>query len=106
MARRNVSNELRLDSDAFDHAASTFEAQADALLGLADSIDATFDNLRQKWDSQAGDVFFERLECNLIDCIKKYADAISTRGGKLRSAATKYDAVFAAANELAAERYG
>ncbi len=63
---------LHLDQDAFQVACSGLEEKCRNLEALSGQIQSSFEQLRQDWDSQAGKLFFERFENDLIKNLDQF----------------------------------
>lgn len=96
---------LYLDKEAFDLASRELEAKKAELESLRSSIEASFEQLKKDWDSDAGKEFFNRFEKDLMDNLKKYALVFEYMSKNLSTASQKYDEVFRAADAVASVQY-
>ena len=99
--------DLYLDQDAFSTAKRELANYigTDGLEGLATKIEASFEQLRIDWDSDAGKKFFERFENDLINNLNKYAIVFRHINENLLTASGKYEEVFRAAEAVAQSQY-
>ena len=86
--------DFMIDSDAFAQASSVLTAKCQELENLRSNIEASFEQLKQDWDSDAGKAFFARFENDL-----------EHMSGNLTAASQKYEEVFRAADAVAEVQY-
>ncbi len=92
---------LHLDQDAFQAACSGLEEKCRNLEALSGQIQSSFEQLRQDWDSQAGKLFFERFENDLIKNLDQFTVVMEHMNQNLSSASQQYEEVFEAAEAVA-----
>lgn len=98
-------NEIVLNRQAFSTAVTQVSQQAAALRNLSRAIDASFNELKQNWNSAAGRAFFAKFDNELLKHIDQYADKLQARVGALTQVRSRYEEVFGAADDVAGVRF-
>jgi uncharacterized protein YukE len=93
--------DLYLDQDAFERGKNDLKTKCEELRALRRDISASFDQLRQDWDSEAGREFFARFENDLLANLEKHSTVFEYMSTNLSTASYKYDEVFRAADSVA-----
>ncbi|MBE6901018.1 MAG: hypothetical protein E7478_00930 [Ruminococcaceae bacterium] len=97
--------DLLIDKDALDNASTKLNQQCEELRQLRTTLEASFDQLRKDWDSDAGKQFFERFQSDLLDNLDDYVHVFEYMSKNLSTASTMYDEVFREADALAQMEY-
>ncbi|MCI8287288.1 MAG: hypothetical protein HFH89_06465 [Lachnospiraceae bacterium] len=97
--------DFMIDSDAFAQASSVLTAKCQELENLRSNIEASFEQLKQDWDSDAGKAFFARFENDLLKNLEYHAKVFEHMSGNLTAASQKYEEVFRAADAVAEVQY-
>lgn len=97
--------DLTIDQDAFRWASKELEGKRKELKELSDTLQASFEQLKMDWDSDAGRQFFVRFENDLISNLKKYSDVFEYMSKNLSIASEKYEEVFRAAEAVVKAQY-
>lgn len=94
--------DLYLDQEAFQHARSQLAGYlGDAgLKGLSANIRDSFEQLKKDWDTEAGDIFFEHFEQDLLENLNKHELVFEQIYKILMTASTMYEEVFSAAQRV------
>ena len=98
-------NEIVLNRDLFRTTSNQLAAEVNALRSLRVSINNSFAQLRQDWNSAAGRAFFAKFENELLNHIDQYANKLNTRAAALNNVTNRYEEVFRAADNVANARY-
>lgn len=91
---------LHLDQEAFQKACSGLDQKCSDLLELTKKIKDSFSQLQMDWDSEAGKLFFDRFQNDLIKNMENYAHVFEHMSQNLASASNQYQAVFDAADAV------
>ncbi len=97
--------DLMLDKDAFAQAARELKGKCEELKTLRSNIQASFEQLKKDWDSDAGKQFFDRFENDLLKNLEDYSKVFEHMSGNLSTASQKYEEVFRAADAVANVQY-
>lgn len=97
--------DLMLDQDAFSDASEKLKGKCEELRTLRSNIQASFEQLKKDWDSDAGRQFFARFENDLMKNLDDYSDVFEYMSNNLSTASQKYEEVFRAADAVADLQY-
>lgn len=97
--------DLMLDKDAFLQASRELKSKCEELRKLRSNIQASFEQLKKDWDSDAGKQFFARFENDLIKNLDDYSKVFEYMSKNLSTASQKYEEVFGAADAVANVQY-
>jgi WXG100 family type VII secretion target len=97
--------DLLLDKDAFSQASRELKTKCEELKTLRSNIQASFEQLKKDWDSDAGRQFFARFENDLMKNLDDYSKVFEYMGQNLSTASQKYEEVFRAADAVASAQY-
>ena len=97
--------DFMIDSDAFAQASGVLETKCEELKDLRSNIEASFEQLKKDWDSDAGRQFFARFENDLLKNLEDYAKVFEHMSANLTAASQKYEEVFRAADAVADVQY-
>lgn len=96
---------LLLDKDAFSKASRELQAKSEELKTLRSNIEASFEQLKKDWDSDAGKQFFDRFENELIKNLEEYKQVFEYMSANLQIASDKYEEVFRVADTVLDTQY-
>ncbi len=97
--------DLYLDKDAFEKGSQTLEQKKTELQDLRQKIEQNFAQLKQDWKSDAGTVFFQRFENDLLGNLDAHITVLEYMHRNLSTASQKYDEVFRDADAVASAQY-
>jgi WXG100 family type VII secretion target len=97
--------DLLVNRDAFSQASRDLQAKCQELRTLRTNINASFDQLRIDWDTDAGRKFFERFESILLKNLEDYSNVFEYMSKNLTIASQRYEEVFNAADNVANVQY-
>ena len=97
--------DLYIDQDCLTDASRSLMQQRTDILRLKGEIEASFTQLKVEWDSEAGKLFFQKFEDDLIKNLERYATVFEYMSKNLSTASQKYDEVFRAADAVASAQY-
>ena len=98
-------NDLVLDDEAFLQASKELAAKCEELGRLHTNLVCTFEQLRTDWDTDAGKIFFQRFDDDLLKNLDKYTLVFEHMSKNLSTALQKYEEVFRAADTVADAQY-
>lgn len=93
--------DLYINKDAFNSACNKLKKCSSEMSDLCSSIEASFEQLRKDWNSEAGEKFFSKFEDELMKNLKNYVSVFEYMSINLSTASSQYDEVFRAADKLA-----
>lgn len=97
--------DLYIDQDYLaDGSRKLAEKQKD-MEKLRTEIKLSFEQLRKEWDSEAGRLFFEKFEEDLLKNLDRYVTVFEYMSQNLSTASQKYDEVFRAVDAVASAQY-
>lgn len=97
--------DLMIDQTAFEQASNELRSKCQELRELRRSIETSFAQLKLEWDTDAGKVFFNRFENDLLKNLEKYSTVFEYMSTNLITSMHKYEEVFGAANTVANSQY-
>lgn len=97
--------DLYIDKDSLEDGSRALNGQKKEMEKLKTDIKASFEQLRKDWDSEAGKLFFEKFQDDLIQNLDRYITVFEYMSENLSIASRKYDEVFRAADTVAAAQY-
>jgi WXG100 family type VII secretion target len=97
--------DLYIDKDSLENGSHALITQKEEMENLKTDIEASFEQLRKDWDSQAGKLFFAKFEDDLIQNLDRYITVFDYMNKNLSTASQKYDEVFRAADTVASSQY-
>lgn len=96
---------LYIDKDSLENGSCALINQIKEMETLKRDIMASFEQLRKDWDSEAGKLFFAKVDDDLIQNIDRYITVFDYMSKNLSTASRKYDEVFRAADTVALSQY-
>lgn len=97
--------DLYVDQDYLMDGSKKLLADRDRMEQLETEISASFQQLRQEWDSEAGRMFFEKFENDLLKNLKQYVAVFEHMSRNLSAASQKYEEIFKAVETVALAQY-
>ena len=97
--------DLYIDKDVMEEAQRALFQQSERLGQIRSEISKLFILLRMEWDSEAGNIFVEKFEDDLIRNLERYETVLSYISSNLITASQKYDEVFRAADAVSSAQY-
>ena len=89
-----MNTDLAFDTEVMRSCASRYGDVAETLEGLAMDLDNCLSELKDKgWTTPAGTAFYEMVNTDWIENIKKIVNLLNTLDKILVNSATKYDAL-------------
>lgn len=89
-----MNTDLAFDTDVMRSCANRYADVAETLEKLANDLDNCLVELKEKgWTTPAGTAFYEMVNTDWIENIKKYVNLLKTLDRILVSSASKYDAL-------------
>lgn len=97
--------DLYLDQDYLTDGSLSLMKKRGEMEQLKTEIKMSFEQLRQEWDSDAGLLFFQKFEDDLLKNLDRYITVFEYMSKNLSTASQKYDEVFRAADAVASAQY-
>lgn len=97
--------DLKIDQSALEKASQGLKDACQELQDLRKDIERSFEQLKREWDTDAGIVFFERFEDDLLNNLAKYSTVFDHMSTNLTTSMHKYEEVFREANIVANSQY-
>ena len=97
--------DLMIDQSALEQSSNELRRKCQELRELRNSLEMSFLRLKSEWDTDAGKVFFDRFENDLIRNLEKYSTVFEYMSTNLITSMHKYEEVFGAANTVANSQY-
>lgn len=96
---------LYLDQDYLVDGSRSLRDKSGEMERLQAEIKMSFEQLRKEWDSEAGRLFFQKFEYDLMKNLGRYITVFEYMSENLSTASQKYDEVFRAADAVASAQY-
>lgn len=97
--------DLYIDQDYLADGCRALTGKRDEMERLRADIKSSFEQLRKEWDSEAGRLFFEKFEADLLENLDRYVIVFEYMSQNLSTASQKYDEVFRAVDAVASAQY-
>lgn len=97
--------DLYIDKNSLENGSHALIEQKGEMEKLKTDIEASFEQLRKDWDSEAGKLFFAKFEDDLIQNLDRYITVFDYMNKNLLTASRKYDEVFRAVDTVASSQY-
>lgn len=97
--------DLYLDQDYLVDGSRSLMNKRGEMEKLQTEIKMSFEQLRKEWDSDAGLLFFQKFEDDLLKNLGRYITVFEYMSKNLSTASQKYDEVFRAADAVASSQY-
>ena len=97
--------DLYIDQDHLAAGSRDLAKQQEQMKDLRSEIKTLFEQLRKEWDSEAGRLFFEKFEEDLLKNLDRYVIVFEYMSQNLSTASQKYDEVFRAVDTVASAQY-
>lgn len=97
--------DLYIDQDCLANGSKALAEKREEMERLKTDIKLSFEQLHKEWDSQAGRLFFEKFEEDLIKNLDRYVIVFGYMSENLSAASQKYDEVFRAVDAVASAQY-
>lgn len=97
--------DLYLDQDYLADGSRSLMDKRGEMEKLRTEIKMSFEQLRKEWDSDAGLLFFQKFEDDLLKNLDRYITVFEYMSKNLSTASQKYDEVFRAADAVASAQY-
>lgn len=97
--------DLYIDQDYLSDGSRALADKRDEMERLRSDIKTSFEQLRKEWDSEAGRLFFEKFEEDLLKNLDRYVIVFGYMSQNLSTASQKYDEVFRAVDTVASAQY-
>ena len=97
--------DLYVDKDILEEAQKALSQQCERMQQIRSEVSKLFILLRSEWDSEAGNLFVEKFEDDLIRNLEKHEIILSHMSSNLSTASSKYDEVFRAADTVSSAQY-
>lgn len=97
--------DLYIDQDYLSDGSRALADKRDEMERLRSDIKTSFEQLRKEWDSEAGRLFFEKFEEDLLKNLDRYVIVFEYMSQNLSVASQKYDEVFKAVDAVALAQY-
>lgn len=97
--------DLYIDQDYFVDGSRFLAEKCDEMKQLRSEIKTSFEQLRKEWDSEAGRLFFEKFEEDLLKNLDRYVIVFEYMSQNLLTASQKYDEVFRAVDTVTSAQY-
>ena len=97
--------DLYIDQDYLADGSRALADKRDEMEQLRSEIKTSFEQLRKEWDSEAGRLFFEKFEEDLLKNLDRYVIVFGYMSQNLSTASQKYDEVFRAVDAVASVQY-
>lgn len=97
--------DLYIDQDYLADGCRAFTGKRDEMERLRADIKSSFEQLRKEWNSEAGRLFFEKFEADLLENLDRYVIVFEYMSQNLSTALQKYDEVFRAVDAVASAQY-
>lgn len=91
---------LYLDKDALDKAKTNYSTYAQDMRNLKTNLEVAVDDIRDGWQSDAGDAFFKKFDDEWKKNFDDYINVINHMSSNMQIAKNKYQAVFDEADKL------
>lgn len=91
---------LYLDKDALDKAKTNYSTYAQDMTTLKTKLENAVDDIRNGWQSSAGDAFFKKFDDEWKKNFDDYINAINHMSSNMQIAKNKYQEVFDEADKL------
>ena len=97
--------DLYIDQDYLADGCRALTGKRDEMERLRADIKSSFEQLRKEWNSEAGRLFFEKFEADLLENLDRYVIVFEYMSQNLSTALQKYDEVFRAVDAVASAQY-
>jgi len=97
--------DLYIDQDYLAAGSKGLAGERKAMEELRRDIESSFEQLRKEWDSEAGRLFFEKFEEDLLKNLERYVIVFEYMSQNLLTASQKYEEVFRAVDTVASAQY-
>lgn len=97
--------DLIIDQSVLENASNELSSKCQDLRKLRTNLENSFAQLKIEWDTDAGKVFFDRFENDLLRNLEKYSTVFEYMSTNLITSMRKYEEVFGAANTVANSQY-
>lgn len=97
--------DLYIDQDYLTEGSRELARKRGEMKQLKKEIKSSFEQLHKEWDSEAGKLFFEKFETDLIKNLDRYMIVFEYMSQNLSTASRKYDEVFRAVDTVASAQY-
>lgn len=91
---------LYLDKDALDKAKTNYSTYAQDMTNLKTKLENAVNDIRNGWQSDAGDAFFTKFDDEWKKNFDDYINVINHMSSNMQIAKNKYQAVFDEADKL------
>lgn len=97
--------DLYIDQDYLADGSRVLAEKRNEMERLRADIKCSFEQLRKEWDSEAGRLFFEKFEEDLLKNLDRYVIVFEYMSQNLLTASQKYEEVFRAVDAVASAQY-
>lgn len=96
---------LVINRSQLESASRTLQNECAELRALRKEIESSFTMLKAEWDTEAGKIFFQRFEQDLLNNLERYSTVFEHMAQNLSTSLQKYEEVFRAADAVADAQY-
>lgn len=91
---------LKINADSLEKTKMTYQEQAQRMIDLKAKLSAAVDDIKDGWDTKAGDAFFKKYGNEWEKNITEYIEVIQHMSNNMQIADSKYQTVFDTAQKI------
>ncbi len=94
---------LKINEEILNRTKLTYQEQAQRMIDLKAKLSVAVEDIKDGWDTQAGDAFFEKYGTEWEKNISKYIEVIQIMSRNMQIADSKYQSVYETAQKISLE---
>jgi WXG100 family type VII secretion target len=96
---------LKINEELLNKTKVTYQEQAQRMIDLKAKFSVAVEDIKDGWDTQAGDAFFEKYDNEWEKNITSYIEVIQNMSRNMQIADSKYQHVYETAQKIRLEKY-